>query len=89
MAYDKVRDSSLKQDLLIVVIDANGDLVIDGNSVKSDQNDSITLDSLTDGAEVLSSLMGATEKASSFFQVISASRSHFINSISTWFKIPR
>ncbi|XP_075238807.1 choline transporter-like protein 4 isoform X2 [Convolutriloba macropyga] len=53
-----------------LVINANGDLVIDGNSVKSDQNDSITLDSLTDGAEVLSSLMGATEKASSFFQDI-------------------
>ncbi|XP_063712992.1 choline transporter-like protein 4 [Symsagittifera roscoffensis] len=47
-----------------------GEMTINGEPVTTDQNSSVTYQALTTGANALSSVMGATEKASSFFQDI-------------------
>ena len=45
-------------------------MTINGSTVENDKGESLTYDMLVKGAKALSSIMGATEKAASFFQDI-------------------
>ena len=43
---------------------------VNGTAIENDKGESLTFDMLVTGAKALSSVMGATEKAASFFQDI-------------------